>query len=207
AAAPVLAQMRALWEFCADPGRPLTQKGHLRMADARHLAAVLGTGDDQRSPRTPADLPVLSWLVELALEARVLGRQQGRLLPGERWRELPAGEALDRLVEYALGAGLSGPASPEETWIYPIREVVDESVGRLLAELIDCQASDTPMPIDELAGFMAEIMNQAFAGLPESALGAIRGWVRTQLDRLALLGVVTLHDQIVKLTPAGVVIA
>src|SRR5262249_13804705 len=47
AAAPVLAQMRALWEFCADPGRPLTQKGHLRMADARHLAAVLGTGDDQ----------------------------------------------------------------------------------------------------------------------------------------------------------------
>ncbi|HET9254401.1 MAG TPA: hypothetical protein VFO16_04255, partial [Pseudonocardiaceae bacterium] len=207
AAAPVLAQMRVLWEFCADPGRPLTRKGHLRMADARHLATVLDTGDDQRSPRSAADLPVLNWLIELALETRVLRQHQDRLMSVERWRELSAVEALDRLVEHALGAGLSDPASPEETWIYPIREVIDESVGRLLAELIDCQAGGTPMPIDELTGFMAEIMSQAFAGLPESALGAIRGWVRTQIDRLALLGVVTLHDQIVELTPAGVVIA
>ena len=96
AASPVLAQMGRLWEFCAPPGRPLTQKGNLRLADVRHLVEVLQTGDVleieigdyRRSLRSVEDLPVLSWLVDLAIDARVLRRHRGRLVAVARWREL-----------------------------------------------------------------------------------------------------------------------
>lgn len=43
AAAPVLRQLQQLLEFCSPSGRSLTQKGNLRLADARHLVAVLAT--------------------------------------------------------------------------------------------------------------------------------------------------------------------
>jgi hypothetical protein len=211
AAAPVLAQMHTLWTFCAGPGRPLTHQGHLQLADASHLATDLETGDDQRSLRTAKDLPALSWLVKLAIEARVLRRHRGRLVAVERWQELSPAEAFDRLVEHALEIGLSGPSPSDSSRIDPIREVLDGSIGRLLAELIDCQAAGTPMSADELTEFMAQLMAHAFAGLPDSQLDVIRGWVRTQLDRLAGLGIIALHGQAhggtVELTPAGVSVA
>ncbi len=54
-AAPVLDQLRQLWEFCTPPGRQLAQKGTLWPADARHLVELLGTGDvpDGQGARWP----------------------------------------------------------------------------------------------------------------------------------------------------------
>nr|MDQ3989166.1 hypothetical protein [Actinomycetota bacterium] len=43
--APVLDHLHRLWEYCADPGRPVTQEGNLRLADARHLVELLPTSD------------------------------------------------------------------------------------------------------------------------------------------------------------------
>ncbi|MGH3825055.1 MAG: hypothetical protein ACRDRA_19800 [Pseudonocardiaceae bacterium] len=216
AAAPALAQMHRLWQFCAAPGRPLTQKGNLRLADARHLVAELETGDvpdikiggHQHSLRTTQDLPVLSWLVELAIDARVLRRQRGRLVAVARWRELSPVEALDRLVDSAVEVGLSAVRSPYLPSMEPVREVLDEGAGRLLAELIDCQAAGTPVSVDELADLMILGVSQYFPGLPDFHLGMVRGWVRDHLDRLACLGVVTeAPGGIVELTPAGVPVA
>jgi hypothetical protein len=230
ATAPALAQLNKLWQFCAAPGRPLTQKGNLQLADARYLVTELETGDVpdteifgyRRTLRSAQDLPVLSWLVELAINARVLRRQRGRLVAIARWRELSAVEAIGRLVDTAIDAGLSSFLSPHLSWMEPLRDVLDEGVGRLLAELIDGQALGTPVPIDELVGLMATGVVRSFPGLPEFHLSIVRDWIRVHLDRLACLGVVVLHGvqydrtewggrQVqggtVELTPAGVPVA
>ncbi len=229
AAAPALGQLYKLWQFCAAPGRPLTKKGNLRLADARHLVDALDTGDVpdvigdyQRALRSAEDLPNLSWLVELAIDARVLRRHQGRLVAVARWRELSPVEAIDRLVDAAVEAGLSGVLSPYLSWMKIVHDFVDEGVGRLLAELIDWQAAGKPLPIDELAELMVEGVVRSLSGLNDFHLDVVRGWVHDHLDRLAALGVVTLrdvqhvptgwggteaHGGIAELTPAGVPVA
>lgn len=225
AAAPVLAQLHQLWEFCAAPGRPLTKKGNLRLADARHLVDALDTGDVtdavgdyQRALHSVAELPVLSWLVELAIDARVLRRYQGRLVAVARWRELSPVEAIDRLVDAAVEAGLSGDLSPSPLWMSDVQDLIDEGVGRLLAELIEWQAAGKPVPMDELTELMVEGVVRSFSGLNEFQLDIVRDWVCDQLDRLEALGVITLHvptegsdteaqGDIVELTPAGVPVA
>ncbi|MGQ0716676.1 MAG: hypothetical protein ACT4NP_05035 [Pseudonocardiales bacterium] len=230
AAAPALGQLQQLWEFCGEPGRPLTKKGNLRLADARHLVDALGTGDVpdveigdyRRTLRSMEDLPNLRWLVELAVDARVLRRYRGRLVAVARWRELSPVQAIDRLVDAAVEAGLSGALSPYLSGMAPVQDLVDEGVGRLLAELIDWQAAGKPLPIDELTGLMVEGVVRSFTGLNDFHLGFVRDWVRGHLDRLAALGVVTLrdvqhiptewgttdaHGGIAELTPAGVPIA
>jgi hypothetical protein len=225
AAAPVLAQLHQLWEFCAAPGRPLTKKGNLRLADARHLVEALDTGDVtdavgdyQRALHSVEELPMLSWLVELAIDARVLRRHQGHLVAVARWRELSPVEAIDRLVDAAVEAGLSGDLSPSPLWMSDVQDLIDEGVGRLLAELIDWQAAGKPVPMDELTELMVEGVVRSFSGLNEFQLDIVRDWVCDQLDRLEALGVITLHvptegsdtepqGDIVELTPAGVPVA
>ncbi|MGH4013618.1 MAG: hypothetical protein ACRDSL_06720 [Pseudonocardiaceae bacterium] len=230
AAAPALAQLTQLWQFCAAPGRPLTQKGNLRLADVRHLVDVLQTGDRfdveigdrRRTLRSIEDLPVLSWLVELAIDARVLRRYQGKLVAVARWRELSPVQAIDRLVDAAVEAGLSGPLPPYLSWLADVQDFVDEGAGRLLAELLDWRAAGKPLPIDELCELMIQGVSGAFGGLEDADLGLVRRWVRAQLDRLVALGIVTVRDvrQVLddwditqaqggtaELTPAGVPVA
>ncbi|MGH3913100.1 MAG: hypothetical protein ACRDTC_06780 [Pseudonocardiaceae bacterium] len=202
AAAPALLQLQQLWEFCAAPGRQLTQKGNLRLADARHLVDALGTGDTpdaqigdyQRTLRSVEDLPYLSWLMQLAIDARVLRRHRGRLVAVARWHELSPVQVLDRLVDAAVEAGLSRIVSRYFTVLENVHDFVDEGAGRLLAELLDWRAADKPLPIDELAELMVHGVTRAFSGLEDFHLVLVRRWVRNQLNRLRALGVVTLRD-------------
>lgn len=230
AAAPALAQVNQLWEFCAAPGRRLTQKGNLRLADARHLVDVLRTGDwleveidgHRRTLRSIDDLPVLSRLVELAIDARVLRRHRGRLVAVTRWRELSPVQAVDRLVDASVAAGLSGPLSPYLSWLAEVQGFVDKGAGRLLAELLDWRAAGKPLPIDELCELMIHGVTEAFGGIDDNDLAVVRRWARAQLDWLVALGIVTVRDVrqvttdwgftqpqggIAELTPAGVPVA
>ena len=231
AAAPALGQLHRLWEYCADPGRPVTQKGNLRLADARHLVELLPTSDIpdvemgryRRTLRSAEDLPELSWLVQLALDARVLRKHRGRVVAVARWAELGPVEALDRLVDAAVERGLSGFLSPYLTVLVPVREFVDDGgPGRLLAELLEWRADGQPTPIEELAELICEGARRAFGGLNPLHLDVVRGWVRDHLDRLAALGVLTVrdvqretdewgltevHGGTAELTPAGVAVA
>ena len=231
AAAPALRQLERLWEYCADPGRPVTQKGNLRLADARHLVELLPTGDIpdveigryRRTLRSAEDLPELSWLVQLALDAWVLRKHRGRVVAVARWGELGHVEALDRLVDAAVERGLSGFLSPYLAVLAPVRGFVDEGgPGRLLAELLEWRADGRPTPIEELTTLMCEGARRAFGGLNPLHLDAVRGWTRDHVDRLAALGVLAVrdvqretdewgltevHGGTAELTPAGVAVA
>jgi hypothetical protein len=103
-----------LADYCAAPGRPLTGQSNLRLADARHLVTALQTGDDpelggHHKLQSAEDLPSLSRLVRLALDASVVRRKQGKLVAVARFAGLDEVMAYEKVVRAAVTAGLSGP--------------------------------------------------------------------------------------------------
>lgn len=78
-ASTTVAQLRGLTEWAGQDGRPVTATGRLRIADARELAGLLGTGDKTDGVRSSADLPRLGLLVEWAKKARLVRVAKGRL--------------------------------------------------------------------------------------------------------------------------------
>ncbi|MFI7498947.1 hypothetical protein ACIBVL_10575 [Streptomyces sp. NPDC049687] len=78
-ASAVVAQLRGLAEWVGRDGRAVTAAGRLRIADARELVDVLGTGDEVEGVRSSADLPRLGLLVEWAKKARLVRVAKGRL--------------------------------------------------------------------------------------------------------------------------------
>ncbi|MEV2193172.1 hypothetical protein AB0I02_19615 [Streptomyces phaeochromogenes] len=78
-ASTIVAQLRGLAEWVGLEGRVVTATGRLRMADARELVDVLGTGDRTEGVRSSAELPQLGLLVEWATKARLVRVAKGRL--------------------------------------------------------------------------------------------------------------------------------
>ncbi|MFF4525977.1 hypothetical protein [Streptomyces bluensis] len=78
-ASTIVAQLRGLAEWAGRDGRVVTAAGRLRMADARELVDLLGTGDKAEGVRSSADLPRLGLLVEWAKKARLVRVAKGRL--------------------------------------------------------------------------------------------------------------------------------
>ncbi|XUL88987.1 hypothetical protein ACQ86D_22045 [Streptomyces galilaeus] len=113
AASTTVAQLRGLAEWAGREGRVVTAAGRLRMADARELVDVLGTGDRTEGVRSSADLPRLGLLAEWAKKARLVRVAKGRLYavakarpvladPLQLW--LRAFDALFELRQTLIGA-------------------------------------------------------------------------------------------------------
>lgn len=94
-----LDQVRALLEWVGE-GRALTQTGRVRLADARELVALLGTGDlpegreAEFNLTSSTELPELSAVVEWAKAARLVRKCKGRLVPVKKNASI-----LDRPLE------------------------------------------------------------------------------------------------------------
>ncbi|SFM87733.1 hypothetical protein SAMN05216207_100467 [Pseudonocardia ammonioxydans] len=109
AAATIVRDARALAQWCGEKGRQLTRTGNLRLADARHLATQLGT-DDLDAARYArlhrADRLVnLTWILETAVLAGAVQRENGRLVAGARFAGLDDTSAHEDLVLAAREAG------------------------------------------------------------------------------------------------------
>ncbi|WP_338778225.1 hypothetical protein [Streptomyces sp. DG1A-41] len=112
-ASTIVGQLRGLAEWAGRDGRAVTAAGRLRMADARELVDVLGTGDKAEGARSSADLPRLGLLVEWAKKARLVRVAKGRLYAVARARPvltdplqlwLRAFEACFELRQTLIGA-------------------------------------------------------------------------------------------------------
>lgn len=128
---------RALAQFCAPPGRKLTAKGNLRVADARAAAAELGTGEAERAAhiRSADDLPGVSTWVRLGLAAGVVRRHNGRLVAVARFAKLDDVEAHAALVRAEFAAVLAGDDGDLMTSVDA--EVTDHLFAMLLDEPVD----------------------------------------------------------------------
>jgi hypothetical protein len=197
-AAPVLAAMRELARFCAAPGRPLTAKGNLRVADARLLVDLLDTGDAVPDGlRSADDLPELGRAIDTAVRAGVVRRVKGRLVAVARFAGLDDVQAHAKIVTAALGAG-DAPMTGFFSAFAPMIRFLDDCVFVLLFKLLD-----RPVAEDELTGLVAEVFATEFPGLSELFAHSIPDRVRDQVRHLVRLGVVV-ADVPLALTPAGV---
>ncbi len=61
-------------------GRPLTRAGNLRPADARHLAVLLGTGEESRPVRSGAELREVGLMLAWARQVRLVRLRKNRLV-------------------------------------------------------------------------------------------------------------------------------
>lgn len=183
--APDLRRLRELAAWCPAPGRPLTAKGNLRVADARHLADALGTetAPPLGSVRSAEDLPGLTALVELALAAGVVRRQKGRIVAVARFAALPDVAAHTQVLRALLDRGVS-PARvyPHEI---PIWDALDAGSGVLFALLL------TGADVDELVDAADEIVQAELGRLPDGIVPLlVEHRIGALVARLAGLGAV-----------------
>src|SRR3954466_7081140 len=95
--APAARRLRGFIEWVGE-GRPLTQTGPLRGADALELVELLDTGDRLDVPvRSSAELYRLSLALELAKACRLVRVGRGRLVPVKK-----AGVLLERPLELVV---------------------------------------------------------------------------------------------------------
>ena len=101
---PVIAKFESLREYLGDSGRVLTPKGNLRLADARELVELLDTGDEfdrefdghVSTTRSSEQLPRLAFLLEWAVQCRVVRRMKGRLVSVKVWGTSPVLHRAER---------------------------------------------------------------------------------------------------------------
>ncbi len=214
--------LRALAEHCPPPGRQLTEKGNLRLAEARALIEAIGTGDDPelggyRRLQSAEDLPVLSRLVNLGLAAGVVRRNRGRLVAVAAFAKLDDAAAHEKVVRAAFEVGLSAPSGYHMDGRLPVQRLVDSSAIILLSELLD--AGSVGVEVDDLFDLMLHLVTGAFSGLAPITQHLVPIWLDAQLERLEQLGVITLADaeeecpdceerhRIARLTAAGIPVA
>lgn len=230
AAAPVLVGFAALAEFFRAPGRPLTARGNIRLADAEAISAILGTealestiGTKTFKTRSAAELPGLDHWQWWAREAGALRVRNGRLVGVDAWLRRqakdPAREArkaLDVLLDYG----------PLESYLPHDRRPLLRLVGLVTSPFLALLLSAAePVPftafVDSLEAARAETgVRGAFAG-PEDERRESARLVDLLLSLLERAGVVTQQDVAfqqgrfapertggtVALTPFGVVTA
>ncbi|MEU8177367.1 hypothetical protein AB0C14_31225 [Microbispora hainanensis] len=76
----VVRRLTALADWVGAEGKTLTEAGHLRLADARELAELLGTGEQDLKVRSSADLPGVGLVLAWAKQARIVRASKGRLV-------------------------------------------------------------------------------------------------------------------------------
>ena len=142
--APVLEGFRRLATFFAAPGRPLTARGNVKLADARQLIDLLETGGVYEheiaghvySTQSSTVLRGVDHWVWWAEQAGVLRRRNNRLIGVKAWG--PRAERDPAAVVRRAWAILCG-FGVIESYLrldWPVVRVLDEGVGPLLGKLV-----------------------------------------------------------------------
>ncbi|MET9243993.1 hypothetical protein [Nonomuraea sp. NPDC003709] len=128
-------RLAALADWVGTGGRPLTSAGNLRVADARELAELLGTGEQGLKVRSAMHMPKVHLLVEWAKAARLVRVSKGRLLRVAKAAPLlRAPERLwSRAFEVFLGLGpVIGLSASGWEVRPPLARVFDEVMADVL---------------------------------------------------------------------------
>ncbi|MDN5747862.1 MAG: hypothetical protein L0H64_05005 [Pseudonocardia sp.] len=174
-AIPLMRQVGLLAGYCASPGRSVTAKGNLRLADARHLVDALDTGDElPGGMRSAEDLPNLNRLVGVATAAGALRRQRGRLLAVKSFAALDEIAAYERVVTSTVGV----PADPD-------------AEGHALMIMLELLAAGPEgAPVETLVDDVIDLAVATSSGLARFLPVLFLADVVRELELLVALGVV-----------------
>jgi hypothetical protein len=224
--APVLVGFSELASYLAAPGKPLTQQGNLKMADAKVLGELLGTSDvietkvgDQvfrkQSSTQLLDLDHWRWWAQ---ETGAIRRVNNRMVGVKAWQQRRRKDPVHQVRRAFDVLTTFGPlASFSPDWQDRLTFILDESVGPLLGRLL--QATE-PLDYGELVETWTEMA--AAVGETEPYPGAINRSFDRLVSLLERVGVLSQSGEVrvpapftgstrsggfLQLTPVGVVLA
>lgn len=145
ARAPMLRGFSVLAEYLGPQGKQLTKTDALKLADARALVELLGTGESMEPAigsrtfkvQTARELPHLDHWQWWAQQSGAIRTVRGRLVAVKAWQKRvaadPVGEAL-KSIRLLFHQGVNASYS---TWYYSeLDNLVDQAIGLLLAPLM-----------------------------------------------------------------------
>lgn len=204
--AVLVGQVREFLSWLGE-GRKLTQKGHIRLADARELIGLLGTGDTMDpviggkvfKTVSSAELAGLMLVTEWAKAARLTRVTGGKLVPVRKYAGL-AGKPLDlvlKLLDAYPDIGKLPSVFPRG--YYRRSHVGDEFdvVGPALVHML--LRTPGPCPLAELNDLTHALISSMYMleSLTPAQLDNLRGLFETDtriaMEHLAALGIVDLR--------------
>jgi hypothetical protein len=203
AGAPTVVRLRAFVDW-VGAGRALTQTGRLRRADALALVELLDTGDvlDQRFPiHSSTELYHLTLLVEWATACGLVRVARGRIVAVRKYAKL-----LEQPVELVGRMLAAIPRLTGELGHSVVAVDAVHTVEAVLGELIGHGGSLSLEHAREVAWNTA-MSRYELPGATELQIDFQRrrsnGDIRRILEAIADLGVLTVADGLIELTPLG----
>ncbi|MGH9229731.1 MAG: hypothetical protein ACRD07_13590, partial [Acidimicrobiales bacterium] len=214
-------RVQRLAGFVAD-GRPLTQRGNLKLADGKALVEVLGTrdrvdetiGDHTYKTQSAADLSEVDLTFRLACAAGVLAVDRSKVRPGPRI-ELAAGDADPlELLDAVLWALLDDVGPTRHRWrrdTFNWGWYAEDVDADLPALMLDLYRSGAPAALDDLGDEMWDTLLDTYDldDVEQRKLDhhheLVRSAVRRAFERLDELGVVAVTGVEERPSPLGTV--
>ncbi|MHB2024598.1 MAG: hypothetical protein ACYCO3_14955 [Mycobacteriales bacterium] len=206
AAAPAMSRLAEVVAFVGT-GRPATQAGNLRRADAIALARRLDTGEEiPERVRSLDDLSDTAHDFAWAAAAGFLARSATKVVAGPRAGYLERDplsawmSAATTLLENGLLGGF------RSGWRKSYVELLDSAAPGLLAGLVSADGA-APLAAVEDQGWALVATNEGYDLDDEAERRHVVALVRAMLSVLADLGVVARRDDTVELRALGTLLA
>lgn len=188
-AAPLLEKLVALREYLGASGKPLTQRGNLKLADGKALIELLDTGDqmewefdDHTSRRNSTErLPALNSIVNLAKEAGAVRVHQRRLVPVKTWARRSATEQAASLYHAIIEIGAMGSRDNQYELFQTIASVLDGGVVHWLATML---APDAEVEFDEIVELAEPVLREEIEPLWPQWSDRIESLTRNGISRI-----------------------
>jgi hypothetical protein len=202
AAAPVMTRLRQVVAF-VGPGRPVTQAGNLKAADAVALARHLDTGESITEQVTSLrDLPVTAHAYGWAVAAGFLHVRATKVVAGPGASDLerdPLSAWLAAAVTLLNHGLLDGF---RQGWRKSYVELLDQAAPGLLASLA-AAGGTAPLSSIEQEGWRLVVADYGYDDNDAAERGHVERLVNTMVAQLVGLGAVARHDDDVALTELG----
>lgn len=201
-AAPAMARMREVVAFVGK-GRPATQAGNLKGADAAALSRRLGTGEGvPNEVGSMEDVPETAHAFRWAAAAGFLARRGTRIVAGPVARDLerdPLAAWIKATVTLLEAGVLDGF---RQGWRKSYVELLDAGAAGLLVAIAEAGGAAPLTEIDEGAW---EQVAAAYGYEPDDAdeRSHVVRLVRAMIDQFSDCGVTARHDDEVVLTGLG----
>lgn len=213
----LLAMVDGLVAWLGPKGRQMTQTGAFRLADARRLVELLGTGDalegqpdpdelglrsagSPRSLRSSRELPMLTLVAAVAEQAEAIeltGNTAVKMSASPAWRSLTSVERARSMTDALLDTGVLGVRQFGAGIFEAIAELLDDGIVHWLVLALPFGSE---VPLADIVGMARIACDEPFGGL--RGLWGDSVWDR-MIERqvhdvfgvLAIAGLVELHDR------------
>ncbi len=204
-ASRLLAMVDGFAEWYGPKGRPLTQTGAIKLADARVLVDHLATGDRfggdpdgvRSEVRSSRELPILSLVNMLAEAAGATTASRTKLYGSPAWAELPVATRARTMLEWFLRVGALGWRENQTELFAEIGSLLDAGIVHWLTGALP---PGPELPVDDVVEMAVTVCDQHLPGVrrrwgDEAWERLIEHEVHELFTVLELAGLVELHGR------------